>query len=264
MAVQEISRQLRARHPRFPIGVAIFRGESYARLVKMQHWRHWSNNHWVDWASPMLYTSKPEELERWVNWETNNGGRENLLYPILGVHRMARFENLFEQIDLLRRMHQPGLSIFAMAHFAQDRFSELRLGPFREPAVLPHRHLLRAARRMVQQASRYMDRVYEEADLETAASARIMVDELQNTMAATPQGEAPPSAGEALIVRLGAVKALAQALNLPQGIRNELALRLDDAAALARAHRFQSAPNRFVPTSLPPMPVDGGDAGPRD
>lgn len=264
LAVQEISRQLRARRPHFPIGVANFRGESYARLVKMQHWRHWANNRWIDWAAPMLYTSKPEDLERWVGWETDGGRRDNLLYPILGVHRFARFENLFEQIELLRRLHQPGLSIFAMAHFAQDRLGELRLGPFREPAVLPHRHLLRGAKRLLQQAARYMDRVHDEADLEVAASARTMTLELEQAMAAIPPAEAPPQAGDQVVARTQALKALAQALHLPAGVRQELAQRLDDAAALARAHRFQSAPVRLVPTSLPPMPMDGGDSGPRD
>lgn len=254
-AVQEISRMLKANHPRFPIGVAVFRGEGYSRLQKMQHWRHWSNNRWVDFAAPMLYTSKPEDLSRWLSWETDKGTRDNLLYPILGVHRFAHTDNLVEQLELLNAEHEPGVMIFALAHFDMTLLDELAAGPFRTPAALPHRNLMRATRRTLAETNGYLSRVFTRGDFETAASARMLHREITAVAQSLPLHELPYWQNDALAERLGQVRALAGDMPWPAPVLKEVQHRLDYAIALVEANRFQVEGTRYVPSSLPPIKV---------
>lgn len=263
--VQELSRMLKARHPRFPVGVAVFRGESYSRLAKMQHWRHWSNNRWVDWASPMLYTSKPEELKMWLDWETDKHTRSNLLYPVLGVHRMATPDNMVEQVGTLNEENQPGVMVFALAHFDMRLLDDLRMGPFREPATLPHRNLVRATRKTIAQAQFYLTRVFSQGDFETAATARMLHTELGSVAASLPLNESPYWQSGALVERLEGVSKLSEMAPLPAAVRKEFKHRLSYAATLIQHNQFQLNGTRFSPTSMPPIPVKGDDDGkPRD
>jgi uncharacterized lipoprotein YddW (UPF0748 family) len=255
-AVQEISRMLKARHPRFPIGVAVFRGEAYSRLVKMQHWRHWSNNRWVDWAAPMLYTASTTDLSRWLDWETDKHSRQNLLYPILGVHRFASTDNLVEQLGRLNEENQPGVMIFAMSHVDPRLFDDLREGPFREPATLPHRNLVRAARKTLAETSRYLTRVFSQADFDTAASAWMLHAEVTKVANSLPMTETPYWQNASLIERLDGLKKLSDAAPLPGPVRREFQHRIDYTVSLVRHNQFQVEGTRYVPTSLPPIKIE--------
>lgn len=255
-SVQEISRMLKARHPRFPVGVAVFRGEAYSRLAKMQHWRHWSDNRWVDWAAPMLYTAKPTDLSRWLDWETDKRTRRNLLYPILGVHRFASPDNLVEQLSLLNEENQPGVMIFAMSHFDPKLLDDLREGPFREPAALPHRNLVRATRKTLAQTSRYLTRVFSQSDLETAATARMLYTEVNKVAQSLPMTETPYWQNAALIERLAEIRRLSDAAPLPTPVRREFQHRIDYAVALVRHNQFEVEGTRYVPTTRPPIKIE--------
>ncbi len=123
------------------LGGSVFRSESYSRLTKMQNWRHWADNHWIDFSSGMLYTDDPKDLQLWLDWETDGGKRQDLLYPLLGAHRFQSPDNLFGQIGTLRDLHTGGFSIFALAHFKRESLSALKQGPFRKPALPPHEDL---------------------------------------------------------------------------------------------------------------------------
>lgn len=256
-AVQEISRMLKSRHPHFPVGVAVFRGEAYARLVKMQHWRHWSNNRWVDWAAPMLYTAKTEDLKTWLDWETDKHTRSNMLYPILGVHRFTSPDNLVEEMGTLNEENEPGVMIFALAHFDLKLLDDLRMGPFREPATLPHRNLVRATRKTIAQAQFYLTRVFSQGDFETAATAKMLHTELGAVAQSLPLGEAPYWQSSALVTRLQSIKELAELAPFPVPVRKEFEHRVDYAIALATFNQYQLNGTRFVPSSLPPIPVKG-------
>ncbi|MDB5096702.1 MAG: hypothetical protein JWM80_1123 [Cyanobacteria bacterium RYN_339] len=254
-AVQELSRMLRAKHPRFPIGAAIFRGEGYARLAKMQHWRHWSNNQWVDWAAPMLYTPKNEDLVKWLDWETDHHTRTNLIYPILGVHRMDERSDLVDEIVELHAKNVPGFMIFALAHFDMTLLDDLKAGPFREAAAVPHRNLIRATRRVLVQANHYLTRVFTEGDFEAAATARMLHKELVAISVQLPLHELPYWQNQPLIERIQGVQALADAAPWPDAVRKEFKHRLDYAITLVQANAFQLDHTRFVPSSLPPIQI---------
>lgn len=254
-AVQEISRELRARKPHFSVGTAIFRGEAYARLVKMQHWRHWVNNRWVDWPAPMLYTGKTEELQRWLDSETDHHTRTNLIYPILGVHRMDDRGDLVDQIEELNAENVPGLMIFALAHFDMTMLDDLRDGPFRDAATLPHRNLIRATRKVLAQTQHYLRRVFTQGDFETAATARMLHQELTSVALQLPLDELPYWQNDTLVERLRGIQQLAALAPWPDAGRKEFDHQLDYAIALVRANQFQLEHTRYVPTSLPPITI---------
>ncbi|GEM_PF-2531723 len=147
--VEAIARKLRVNRPEARLSAAVFRGEREARLIKMQHWRHWANNRWIDWPAPMLYTAQVEELQKWVGWETDNGTRKHWFFPILGVHRMNQKEALLQQWRYLREQNAPGAMIFAMSHMDKAFLDTLKHGPFREPAILPDRNVSAAVTRVL-------------------------------------------------------------------------------------------------------------------
>jgi uncharacterized lipoprotein YddW (UPF0748 family) len=254
-AVQEISRMLRARHPGFHVGCAIFRGEGYARLVKMQHWRHWSNNNWVDWAAPMLYTGQNEDLVKWLDWETDRHTRSNLIYPILGVHRMDQRSDLVDQIVEMHRQNVPGFMVFALAHFDMSLLEDLKAGPFRQAAAIPHRNLVRATRRVLVETSRYLRRVFAEGDFEAAASARMLYKEVVAVSVQLPLHELPYWQNQPLVERLEGIQQLADAATMPEAVRKEFKHRLDYAITLVKANAFALDHTRYVPSSLPPIQV---------
>jgi uncharacterized lipoprotein YddW (UPF0748 family) len=254
-SVQEIARELHARNPRFPIGAAIFRGETYARLNKMQHWRHWANNRWIDWPSPMLYTAQNEELAKWLDWETDHHTRDNLIYPILGVHRMATRGDLVDQIQELHAENIPGFMVFALAHFDLTLLDELRDGPFRDRATLPHRNLVRATRKVLAQSAHYLTRVFTEGDFEAAATARMLYGEVIAIAGQLPLNELPYYQNAALVARIKSVQELGDFAPWPEAARKEFRHELDYAISLARANQFQLEHTRFSPTSLPPIQV---------
>jgi uncharacterized lipoprotein YddW (UPF0748 family) len=260
LTVQELSQQLRSRHPRFPIAAAVFRGEGYARSHKLQHWRHWADNAWIDWPAPMLYTARREELSSWLAWETDQRTRSNLIVPILGVHRFKSPGNLIEQWQQLQAEQVPGGMVFALGHFDLAQLDDLRAGPFREPATLPHRNLIRATRKTLAQAAWYLGQVHAQADFETAASADMLRREVTAVMTHLPLGETPYRQNGALLMRLASLEALAEVAPMPAGVRRELRHRLRYAAALVRANQFRLDHTRYVPSSLPPQPTaeEGG------
>lgn len=137
--VQMASEELSKIKPDIYIGVAVFRNETHSRVSLMQHWRHWANNSWITYISPMLYTSTASDLNIWLDWETDKGKRFDWLYPILGAHRFSIPEDIFAQLSMLNKRKIPGMAIFALVHFNPITYEDLKLGPFRKPAYLPHR-----------------------------------------------------------------------------------------------------------------------------
>ncbi len=256
-AVKEINKRLNATRKKPVLAAAVFRNERYARLTEMQNWRHWSNNRWIRWASPMLYTSKAEDLEAWLDWETDGFQRKNLLYPILGLHRMeAPDRNALEQLNELNRFHQGGALFFALAHLPLGMLEDLASGPYRNKAYPPHRNLIQAARRVLVEASnRYLGNLYRQADLDTAASALVLWQEVKKIENSIPFGELPFRENRDLLADLSRVDALARTMardgHFPSSAAEELAHRFDYARELVKANA-QSLETRYFPPNPPP------------
>lgn len=139
--VKDLRLQMAGFNPALALGAAVFRNEVNARNTKMQNWRHWSNNNWLDFVAPMMYARTIEELDLWLDWETQ-GGRADLLYPILGAHQTQRkASEIFNQLGLLQARHIPGVNIFAVRNLSPETLRLLKAGPFRVPARVPHTNL---------------------------------------------------------------------------------------------------------------------------
>ncbi|HEY9843574.1 MAG TPA: family 10 glycosylhydrolase [Candidatus Obscuribacterales bacterium] len=143
--VKELRLSFAGQQPDLALGAAVFRNEIHARLTKMQNWRHWSNNGWLDFASPMMYSSDFRDLDLWMEWETNQGKRHDVLYPILGAHKLRgdRLE-LLNQISMLQRRQANGVSIFSMRNINDLMLRDLGKGPFRAKARIPHSNVAQA------------------------------------------------------------------------------------------------------------------------
>lgn len=258
LTVQTLAQRLKLKNPSLQLSVSTFRGERYGRLNKMQHWRHWSNNGWTDFVTSMLYTAKTSDLGTWLNWETDGGSRTNLLYAILGPHRMDDpIPQTLEQIEFLNQRQSPAVLFFALAHLKPGTLEALAAGPFRKPAMSPGRRLIPATRRVLAELDNgYLGPVQASADAGTAASVAVVRGELKKIQRTLPLTATPYYQNAALIARLDVVKALARHMAqqrvLSGPISEEVAHRLDYAGVLVQANAQRMAATRFVPTSQPP------------
>lgn len=261
LLVQSLSERLKRKNPKILVSASTFRGESYARLSKMQHWRHWANNRWVDVVTSMLYTSKADDLATWLSWETDGYRRPNLLYPVLGPHRMvdASWETL-EQIRVIHQKQQPGVLLFAMSHLRPGMLEALAEGPFRRKAFLPHRNPALGAKRMLQEMDGfYLRRLIDTGDFELAASARALSQEVQALSSMIPAGDAPFVGSTPVLTRMEEFKTLLAALTarnqLPGAIAQELGDRMAYALVLMRANAHAVTVRGFIPSTRPPIEV---------
>ncbi|MBI6546161.1 MAG: family 10 glycosylhydrolase, partial [Cyanobacteria bacterium NC_groundwater_1444_Ag_S-0.65um_54_12] len=125
--VREVATLLRKRSGKLTLSAATFRGEHYTRRTKLQNWRYWIDQGYLGFAGSMLYSTDAKEVANWINQETDQGKRNTLLYPILGIHRMDQpAEDLLEQVQVIRQQSQPGILLFAMGHLPPSLLVDLR------------------------------------------------------------------------------------------------------------------------------------------
>lgn len=144
--VKLVNRELHKVRPKLPIGVAIFRTEGEGRLLKMQDWRLWASNQYIDYVCPMLYTNETYDLDNWLDSETDRDTRNDYLYPSLGAHKFSTTDDLFEQYGILTKRLVPGINIFALTHYSRSNFPDLSKGIFRNPAIIPDRKPITAVK----------------------------------------------------------------------------------------------------------------------
>jgi uncharacterized lipoprotein YddW (UPF0748 family) len=129
--------------PQMKIGVAIFRTEKEGRLLKMQDWRHWANNNYIDFICPMLYTDQIKDLNDWLNSETDKNTRFDYLYPSLGAHRFYKSDDIYPLVGLLHKRNIVGLNVFSLEHIGRENLSDLRRSVFRNSALIPEKNVAR-------------------------------------------------------------------------------------------------------------------------
>lgn len=253
--VSDLAAMMRARSRTVALSAATFRGESYTRRTKLQNWRHWADNAWLTFATSMLYGRDPREIEGWINQETDNGRRPTLFYPILGVHRMddpAR--DLLEQIRVVRQQGQAGVLVFALGHLPKAVLADLARGPFRTPAVVPHRNPVGAARLVLRElVERYLPRHAAGDDWGTVAAARVLGMEVSRVVRSMPTA-GPYYQSSALIERLAGLREVASRLErVNPAFQGEVVRRLEYAMTLLRSHAHRIGTTRYVPPT-PPAP----------
>jgi uncharacterized lipoprotein YddW (UPF0748 family) len=246
-----------AKDVKVPISAAVFRGAHSTRLAKMQDWRHWVDNRWVQIVSHMLYTPDVRDLDTWLNWETEHGKRKDLLYPILGPLRFNSRDDLWPQLDLLRQRHIPGATYFALAHFDRATLPDLKAGPYRLAAYLPHRGMHRAAKREIDAAADWLDRLKGEPTM--PAQVGRWVGRLRDLWKAIPSTDGPWNADRAIAVLKEvdeSVEATLAAGLIDAAFADEVRLRLRYPVTLLDQYRLATRPpGKYVPPTAPPVMV---------
>lgn len=125
--------------PQMKIGAAIFRTEKEGRLLKMQDWRHWESNNYIDFVCPMLYTDSTKDLNDWINSETDKNTRLDYLYPSLGAHKFNTADDIYPLIGLLHKRSVAGLNVFSLAHIGLENLPDLRKSIFKNEALIPQK-----------------------------------------------------------------------------------------------------------------------------
>lgn len=157
--VKTVSTEVKRIKPNINIGAAIFRTEGEGRLLKMQDWRLWASNNYIDYVCPMLYTNATYDLDWWIDSETDRDTRNDYLYVSLGAHKFETPDDLFEQYGILTKRHVPGVNIFALVHYNKKNFPDLSKGIFRNKAVIPDRQPIIAIKETLKDISSWILRI---------------------------------------------------------------------------------------------------------
>jgi uncharacterized lipoprotein YddW (UPF0748 family) len=266
--VRELKMGIAGQLPDLALGAAVFRNEIHARLTKMQHWRHWSNNQWVDYVSPMMYTNDHRDLDLWMDWETNQGKRHDLLYPIIGGHKLQgdRLE-LLNQIAMLQQRQAGGFSIFAMRNINDLMLGDLAKGPFRTKAKPPHLNIPQSLATQLKGTANWMrgvaKRGAESQSLGENTRAPLLALASQLDQAAAPLATQPRRNPKVDGNRtIASVRQLMDEVQdktraLPSRLRNRLTEQMEDAHELSQIYASHIAiqDKGFKPTTRPPTDI---------
>jgi len=266
--VKELRRRFAGKTQEPALGAAVFRNEIHSRNTKMQDWRHWSNNQWIAYASPMMYTDDYRELDLWMDWETDYGQRSDLLYPILGAHRMGGNSlELLNQIALLQARNAHGVSVFAMRNLGDNMLQALAKGPFRVPAQVPHNHVPQSLKHHYQSVASWLRGVHQRGQQTQSlgASTRAPLLELATKMdqaaaqMANVEKRNPKLPGPAVVGMAQGLlnEAQQKTRTLPARLRTRLMQQLTDGLSLAQVYHqhIDTAGAGYVPPKPPPSSV---------
>lgn len=158
--VDRIQRETKQRTPDVLISTAVFPEVSDARDKKFQNWIEWVERGYLDFITPMVYSIDTN----WVG-ATTREFLANLKTPTLSYIGLAPFigftpETLVEQIDAVNEANAAGQALFAYHNLKPEHFAALKDGPYRRPAVLPHRDPAAASSVLAADIQRKLREVY--------------------------------------------------------------------------------------------------------
>lgn len=160
--VKNVKKLFATNRPKAKLGVAVFRNEQQTRLLKMQDWRYWANNKYIDFVCPMLYTDNTKELNDWIDIESDDDTRKDFLYPSLGALRFNSNDDFYPLVGLLHKRNVTGLNIFALSHFGTNTMGELAKGVFRKPALIPDKSLEKSIKEILKDNNDWLRKIKKE------------------------------------------------------------------------------------------------------
>lgn len=261
--VRDLRRVFGQQKKSIDIGAAVFRNEVQARNTKMQHWRHWSNNRWINHISPMMYTGDFRELDLWMDWETDNSTRHEVIYPIIGAHKMGQNSlELLNQIHMLRQRNANGMSIFASSQLTGNMLKSLQMGPFKQKAMIPHHDLPQALLAQTQFLRQWLVGVTERGATTQALSKsnqQVLTDAENRLKPLNAMLGAKPmrTTAESILERVQAErKGLGEQFQLlPLELRQRALQHYDDLLKLALNFKQDQQPQGYVPPEPPPSKI---------
>lgn len=99
--------------------------------VKMQDWKTWSLNNYVDGFTPLILTSDKSTAKTMINDIKSNSSIRTKIYPGLFVTFMGgTFDDLLMQIQEARELNSGGIVLFDYAHLDQKYIDALKVRVF--------------------------------------------------------------------------------------------------------------------------------------
>jgi hypothetical protein len=94
----------------------------------------------LDIVVPMAYTTEAKWLDQQIKNMKKMLPRNQLIYCGIAPFLSLSPENIYDQIQTIRKNSIGGMVMFSLAYLSDEVLNLLRLGPFREKAILPHKY----------------------------------------------------------------------------------------------------------------------------
>lgn len=150
--VHRTALQMRAIKPDIKVSAAVGSDPKTARLNLMQNWVHWVDNKWVDFLTPMAYSSSDQHFRGLVGLEQAAVRGRSLVAPGVGIYVFKEPQQMVSQAGLTRELMAAGQTLFASSYFTDEHASLLMGGPYASAATLPFRDPLAKSVRLCEHA----------------------------------------------------------------------------------------------------------------
>jgi len=163
--VQRIALQTRSIKPTVKLSAAVGSDPIPARMELLQNWVNWVDNKWLDFVTPMAYSSDDKHFAGLVNHQIDAVGARALIAPGLGFFAQKTTAQMVRQIGIARERNADGQALFAASYFKDAQVTALAEGPYSRPAAVPFRDAADKGRLLAKRAAD----LYQTGDPETAA-----------------------------------------------------------------------------------------------
>ena len=124
------AKQLTSKH-NIPLTAVIFPDRIKSKEVKMQDWKIWSDNHYVDGFTPLILTCDKDTAVYLIQDIKNNTKPNTKIYPGLFVAFMnGNPDDLLRQLHETRKLKLGGIVLFDFAHLEEKYTSVLLTNAF--------------------------------------------------------------------------------------------------------------------------------------
>ncbi len=140
--VHAVSLRVRYLKPDLKLSVAVAPDITFARMTLLQNWRHWVNNRWVDFITPMAYFSDNDKLRNAAKLTLSTVDNKIPVAIGLGLHLMKpKPQTVAEQIDISRVEGCLGQALFASSYITPEILDILAAGTYSKQSHLPFRNI---------------------------------------------------------------------------------------------------------------------------
>ena len=137
--MQRIATQTRSIRPNVTISAASGPYAPDARSQLLQNWPNWAANKWVDFITPMSYSTSDDYFKRLILRQKESIGCNALLAEGIGIFVHKDMAQTTTQIAISRQMGASGQILFSASYCDPARLASLKNGPYARPAILPIR-----------------------------------------------------------------------------------------------------------------------------
>ena len=175
--VKDTSFKLKQIKPNLKISGAVFALDRSLRLrVIQQDWETWLVNRWVDAVYPFYYSFTTEEIKAKLENERKKINDQAIIIPGFNLRVLSAGE-LAERINAARNAGVLGFALFATEHIDNEKRELLKIGPFREQALLiPYNQPLEACQKLLDEFSYVIEKFTITKSLSVLTESQIQKD----------------------------------------------------------------------------------------